>query len=83
MNRLKLHKLSAQNLTDRQMDKVKGGDDCVVIGVCLCGCQYANSGGSSISDNCTANRNKGLGTPRGVVTKATADILLCFEPVIR
>jgi natural product precursor len=78
MKNLKLNKLSARNLTDRQMDKIKGGDPCVLVRTCTCGCQYANSGGSSVSDNCSTNSSSGLGVPRGVAVKATCREYLCW-----
>jgi natural product precursor len=78
MNTLKLNKLSAQNLTDRQMGKIKGGSDCIVLKTCSCGCQQANNGGSSIADNSSANCRSGLVVPKGVAVQARCQLLLCW-----
>jgi natural product precursor len=57
MNTLKLNKLSAQNLADKQMNKIRGGYTLA----CGCGCKYAGTpGGSSIAANRAANCNGGL-----------------------
>lgn len=44
--------LNSFKLDAKFLNKVKGGD-------CRCGCMYADSGGSSIMDNYTANRDAG------------------------
>jgi len=54
---LKLNALAAKTLSDTEMNEVKGGGR-----YCSCGCQYASSGGSSISANCDANYAGGIET---------------------
>jgi len=41
------------------MKHVKGGIECG------CACYYADTGGSSVDDNCDKNHEKGLWSPRG------------------
>lgn len=57
MKKLKLNVLSESNLSKLEMNQVKGGF------TCGCACAYANSGGSSIDDNCDANHASGLTSP--------------------
>lgn len=58
MNSLKLNKLNKNLLSNEQMKGVTGG-----ASGCSCGCCYANQGGSSIYDNCLANRDGCLKSP--------------------
>jgi natural product precursor len=60
---LKLNQLSNANLDNRHMNSVKGGSRC-----CVCGCAYADSGGSSSVDNNLANVAGGLQSPGGGTT---------------
>lgn len=53
MKKLKLNSLASKSLSETQMNEVKGGR------ACGCGCAYANSGGSSIDANCSANYSGG------------------------
>jgi natural product precursor len=48
-------KMSLFKMSDRKMKTVKGMEHS-----CGCGCFYANSGGSSTSDNSTANKRDNL-----------------------
>jgi natural product precursor len=57
MKKMKLNALENQNLSNKEMNKVRGGDGCG------CGCAYANSGGSSTGDNANANAAGGLHSP--------------------
>ncbi|GHV34584.1 hypothetical protein FACS1894178_2370 [Bacteroidia bacterium] len=61
MKNLKLNKIAEQNLNEKQMHQIRGG-----ASGCSCGCQYANNGGSSISNNGMANADNGLHAPSGV-----------------
>lgn len=56
MKNLKLNALSANSLTEREMNQMKGGKSC------SCGCQHAGSGGSSIEANRDANYAGGIHT---------------------
>lgn len=47
--------MAVKALSEIEMSAVKGGDHC-----CGCGCQYANSGGSSSNANGAANQKGGL-----------------------
>ena len=56
-------KISLTNLTNNEMKKTLAGADLNEICVtpdCYCACCYANNGGSSTSDNCSANHLGGL-----------------------
>jgi natural product precursor len=58
MKNLKLNQLAQQNLSNKEMNAVKGG------ACCCCGCNYAGQpGGSSTTDNDSANRARGLSSP--------------------
>ena len=51
MKNMKLNALEKQNLSNKEMNKVRGG-----AGDCCCGCNYAGQpGGSSIAANGNAN----------------------------
>jgi len=54
MKNLKLNNLAQQNLSNKEMNAVRGGE-CT----CGCGCLYAGSGGSSTSANANANKSGG------------------------
>lgn len=58
MNSLKLNKLNKNLLSNEQMKGVTGGAN-----TCQCGCCYANSGGSSVTDNAWANARHGYTSP--------------------
>jgi len=51
MDNIKLNRINNFQLTNNEKQELKGGE----AGVCGCGCCYANNGGSSVGDNCTAN----------------------------
>jgi natural product precursor len=53
MKTLKLNALASENLSKVEMNQVKGGVESERM--CKCGCAYANSGGSSVNANCSAN----------------------------
>lgn len=53
LKRLKLTKLSLEDLAEKQMDALRGGYNCG------CGCHYAFDEGSSKADNYNANRAGG------------------------
>ncbi|MBN1990534.1 MAG: TIGR04149 family rSAM-modified RiPP [Bacteroidales bacterium] len=53
MKTLKLNKIEASKLNNREMNDVKGGAQCG------CGCNYEGSGGSSSFDNGHANYSGG------------------------
>jgi natural product precursor len=54
--KLKLNVLNANSLSERELNQMKGGKSC------SCGCQHANSGGSSVNANRGANYAGGLHT---------------------
>ena len=53
LSKLRLTQLSKAELEARQMNALKGGQ------LCSCSCYYANSGGSSSTDNSNANYKGG------------------------
>ena len=61
MKNLKLNQLSS-----KEQEQIRGGEYWTCGGAyfphysCGCGCNFANSGGSSTSANFSANRNSGL-----------------------
>jgi natural product precursor len=58
MKKMKLNALENQSLNNKEMNAVRGGDGCG------CGCNYAGTeGGSSTSDNASANNAGGLTSP--------------------
>jgi natural product precursor len=58
MKNLKLNQLAQQNLSNKEMNAVKGG------GSCCCGCLYQGQpGGSTSNANCLANTDGGLSSP--------------------
>ena len=65
INSLKLHQMASENLSNREMKEIRGGEAVS----CYCGCRYAGSGGSSTNDNCNANyrggASGGLNSPGG------------------
>lgn len=56
MKKIKLNVLANRNLSDVEMNQVRGGGP---LWCCECGCRYANSGGSSIDSNASANYDGG------------------------
>ena len=50
MKNLKLSALASESLSKLEMNQLQGGYTC-----CICGCAYANSGGSSTQNNGAAN----------------------------
>ena len=59
MKKLKLNALGKKNLTELEMNQVRGG------GACGCSCYYADNGGSSSGDNGSANSHAGIFSPKG------------------
>ncbi len=60
---IKLNQLSKAELSEKEMNRLLGGDNC-----CICGCKYANYGGSSDMANGQANYaggESGLYSPGG------------------
>lgn len=68
MKTVKINEMSKQRLSKKEMSLISGGDGNGVV-ICSCGCQYADSGGSSINANCAANNLRGLTVPKGVEIK--------------
>jgi natural product precursor len=59
LSKLKLHALNEQNLTEKQMNALRGGT------TCYCSCYWAGQGGSSELDNRNANYNYGYHSNEG------------------
>ena len=60
LKQLKLNQLSREDLNNRQMKSLKGGNSCG------CGCHYANEpGGASTFDNQNANSASGYASYGG------------------
>ena len=57
LTKINLNQLANADLNEREMCRLLGGGD---PGCCQCGCNYANSGGSSTEDNDNANNKSGL-----------------------
>lgn len=55
--KIKLNNLAKNNLDNREMKELKGGN------VCGCGCCYAGSGGSSTEANGSANNKSNYYSP--------------------
>lgn len=62
MKKLKLSNLEHSVINSDLMGKVTGGEPCGTEN-CCCACAYANSGGSSVANNCSANDAGGLISP--------------------
>nr|WP_302829735.1 TIGR04149 family rSAM-modified RiPP [uncultured Bacteroides sp.] len=56
LKKLKLNEIEKVELNEREMCRVLGGG---TSGCCQCGCMYADSNGSSSSDNSSANNKFG------------------------
>ncbi|WP_300855271.1 TIGR04149 family rSAM-modified RiPP, partial [uncultured Alistipes sp.] len=50
MKSLKANRIEKEILSNKEMNQVRGGE-----GFCGCGCLYEGKGGSSSSDNASAN----------------------------
>ena len=61
MKDLKLNKLAKNRLERNEMQNIAGGASEYY---CTCGCNYANSGGSSVNANGNANADGGLMSAR-------------------
>lgn len=72
ISKLKLNSISQEQLSNRQMYKIKAGGPGIPSGdggggdddggrTCYCSCAYEGGGGSSIHDNCRANYYIGSG----------------------
>jgi natural product precursor len=71
MKKLKLNRLSDQQLAEKQMNNLLGGageGGSQINCGCYCGCCYANQGGSSTQDNGRANQAGGLYSNCGIPT---------------
>ncbi|MCB2196382.1 MAG: hypothetical protein KQH79_11025 [Bacteroidetes bacterium] len=61
-----MKKINLKTLEQKQLKKIKAGfQDAQRMavgskGICICACAYADSGGSSTSDNNSANAAEGL-----------------------
>lgn len=60
MNNLKLNKLTNNQLNEKEMGFITGGEIDGNKVHCGCGCCYENNGGSSRDDNGQANAARGL-----------------------
>lgn len=60
ISKLKLNQIAKVELDKRAMNSITGGANC-----CICGCYYANYGGSSDAGNSTANNSGGYFSPSG------------------
>jgi natural product precursor len=60
LNKIKLNNLSAENLSEKQMKEIRGGDE---TASCSCACHWADQGGSSTMENCSANKALGYFSP--------------------
>ena len=58
IGKLKLTRLSREELDEREMDAIIGG-----AASCGCACAYVNYGGSSTTDNSNANEQYGYHSP--------------------
>ncbi|MDD4697511.1 MAG: TIGR04149 family rSAM-modified RiPP [Fermentimonas sp.] len=59
ISKLKLNVLSEENLLEREMNALKGGNDC------SCSCYYTGSGGSTSASNRNENYISGYTSPVG------------------
>ena len=68
MKTLKINKLAENRLNEKDMNVINGGyvwgqyfdPNKKEVYTCGCGCYYQGNGGSSTSDNATANSHSGL-----------------------
>ena len=65
LKKINLSALSNAELNEREMCSLMGGG---IPGCCQCGCNAANSGGSSTSANDTANDSSGYTSDPGATT---------------
>ncbi|MDR1847797.1 MAG: TIGR04149 family rSAM-modified RiPP [Bacteroidales bacterium] len=73
MKTLKLNAIASNNLSEVEMNHLKGGERC-----CCCSCSYAGSGGgSSIAANSTANYN--IGENGGHSTNGETKMTVCID----
>lgn len=63
MKTIKLNKLQANLLSEREMKYISGAQAATGGGLCGCGCCYAGNGGSSTVDNACANADHGYHSP--------------------
>ncbi|MDR1847799.1 MAG: TIGR04149 family rSAM-modified RiPP [Bacteroidales bacterium] len=61
MKTLKLNTIASNNLSEVEMNHLKGGS----AKCCGCSCYYAEKKGSSSNDNGNANHKDGLISPKG------------------
>ncbi|WP_418683803.1 TIGR04149 family rSAM-modified RiPP [Alistipes putredinis] len=57
MKSLKVNQIEKNNLSEKEMQHIAGGQH---EGMCGCGCMYEGQGGSSTMDNGLANADTGL-----------------------
>ena len=85
IKKISLNQLAIADLNERELCRLWGGGD---PGCCQCGCNYANSGGSSSYSNGLANNAYGYTSDPGAVTcqcecKEEPIVTLCvnFNPL--
>jgi natural product precursor len=59
LQKLRLRVLNEQNLAEKQMNALRGGENC------FCSCYWAGNGGSSVESNRSANYNYGYVSQQG------------------
>lgn len=72
MKTLKANRIEKEILSNKEMNQIRGGED-----FCGCGCLYEGKGGSSTSDNASANSITGAKSP-GEVYK---EIIILIDEV--
>lgn len=65
MNTLKLNKLVNNQLNDKELCKIVGGET-ESLPCCTCSCAYENQGGASTYANAGANQKEGLYSKTGI-----------------
>jgi natural product precursor len=65
LEKINLNELATAELDEREMYRLLGGG---TAGCCQCGCNYSTSGGSSTSDNDSANNSSGYTSDPGATT---------------
>jgi natural product precursor len=61
MKKMKLTNLSANKISRKESQEIRGGGDTG----CSCSCYYAEQGGSSVDGNCGANAESGASSLKG------------------
>lgn len=76
LKKLKLNEIEKVELNEREMCRVLGGG---TSGCCQCGCMYADSNGSSSSDNSSANNKFGYTSDPSIHPCCDADTKPPFD----